>query len=729
MNLCSIYPRGGSQHAAFEELSYLLFAREKAGVGIPIRRDGAGGDAGLEGAMVDRSGCVLSGIQAKFFKGKLEDSQWRKLTNSIQTALRDNAADGTLREIVVTIPVNLNKTQQKKWNDLAAEWQNFARTLGYKHAVDFTLWPESQLRGLLLQSANRGLLLHYFEIRDFDAAHCARKTRVSLENLHDRYQPALHTPTAAEDILHTFLRSERCRQQYIEEARARLTETSLPAPPDEARGTNIPALHQAATKAWQEVLPLLGDGIALPASFGALKNKIDATTDALTPLIRGLYELIPARQEQAQDDFRSYHRTRTPMEEAHEQCRRWSDHLDELSRYLEERAHADLPCLLLTGEPGMGKTQVLAEICNRYAEEGGVVLFREAAMFAGSDTLWTQFLRWADFPGGGVRDFLATLSAAAAGTGLPALLCIDALNETPDRHLWRDGLREFAAEILPYQPNIKLIVSCRSDYLRQTLPSDIRENRAPDWYCAKHEGLGVKVFEAFPKYLSAFQVQGIGVPPLASDFENPLFLRTFCEAFQGQKPPPGSLSLDSILRRYAERKAALIKKRIDCDPTKVRNALLRLAKAMQENGSLLLPETEAQDICERLHAPTEATRSLYNALLTENILAEIPADDNALGPNYVVRFTYERIWDYFLSLNLLPEKKAPTPALLAQLADPDWISQNSGVVGLLTTRLAEEGRGELCDVVSAGESLPYDLLEAFLDSLPWFHSGNPEEPV
>ena len=719
MKLCSIYPRGGSQHAAFEELSYLLFAREKAGVGIAIRRDGAGGDAGLEGAMVDRSGCVLSGIQAKFFKGKLEDSQWRKLIDSIQTALRDNAVDGTLREIVVTIPVNLNKTQQRKWNDLTAGWQDFARTLGYQHVVDFDLWPESRLRGLLLQSANRGLLLHYFEIRDFDAAHCARKTRVSLENLHDRYQPALHTPTEAEETLHTFLRSERCRQQYIEEARAHITETCLPPLPDEARGTTLQALHHAAAKAWQEVLPLFGDGIALPASFGALKNKLDATTDALTPLIRGLYELIPAQQEQARDDFRSYHRTRTPVEEAHQQCRRWSNHLDEFSRYLEERAHADFPYLLLTGEPGMGKTQVLAEICNRYAEQGGVVLFREAAMFAGSDTPWTQFLRWADFPDGGVRDFLATFSAAATDTGLPALLCIDALNETPNRYLWQRGLQEFAAEILPFQSHIKLIVSCRSDYLHQTLPPDIRENRAPGWHHAEHEGLGINVFEALPKYLAAFDVQGIGVPPLTAEFATPLFLRTFCEAFQGKKPPPGSLSLESILRQYAKRKAKLIQQRIDCEPGKVHTALLRLAKAMQDNGRLLLPETDAHDICERLHNPTDTTRSLYRALLAENILMEIPADDNPLGPGYVVRFTYERIWDYFLSLDLLPEKRAPAPALLARLADPGWTTPNIGVVGLLTIRLAEEGRGELCDLVSPSQPPAYDLLDAFSDSLPW----------
>ena len=80
---------------------------------------------------------------------------------------------------------------------------------------------------------------------------------------------------------------------------------NLPAPPpDETRSTNVPALHQAAAEAWQEVLPLLGNGISLPVSFDALKNKLDATVNTLTPLIRRLYELIPAQQAPVEDDFR-----------------------------------------------------------------------------------------------------------------------------------------------------------------------------------------------------------------------------------------------------------------------------------------------------------------------------------------------------------------------------------------------------------------------------------------
>jgi hypothetical protein len=56
----------------------------------------------------------LSGIQAKFYKDELGSSQWRDLSDSTLTAQQNKAADSTFREIVVTLPVNHNKTQQKE---------------------------------------------------------------------------------------------------------------------------------------------------------------------------------------------------------------------------------------------------------------------------------------------------------------------------------------------------------------------------------------------------------------------------------------------------------------------------------------------------------------------------------------------------------------------------------------------------------------------------------------
>jgi len=218
----SILPRSGGQREAFEELSFLLFAREFRSQGVPIRRNGAGGDAGLEGGIADTEGRALFGIQAKLFDKNFGSTQWRDLGNSIQKA--DNATDGVLREIVVTLPRALTQTQTKKWHTLCTEWGGEAKRLGFQHDVMFSLWDESKLRNLLLTAQNRGVLLYFFDFADFDIPHCCEKTRIAIRALGDRYQPELHTTTGAEAQIHSFLRSERSRQEYLEVARENLQE-------------------------------------------------------------------------------------------------------------------------------------------------------------------------------------------------------------------------------------------------------------------------------------------------------------------------------------------------------------------------------------------------------------------------------------------------------------------------------------------------------------------------
>lgn len=717
VDLKSIHPHGGDRRSAFEELSFQLFARHCPARGAVVRRHGAGGDAGLEGVVVDGGNRALVGLQAKFFDDKLASTQWRDLDESIQTALNDNATDGTLQEIIISIPRNLTQSQFGKWTSLRNDWAERAMRLSYPHPVDFTLWDESGLRGRLLVPENRGLLLHFFEFPNFDSTHCRQRTNSTVSGLGDRYQPALHTVTEAEDKLHVFLRGERCRQQFLEQARENLrwrgwTPKSATELPEALRGA-----FSEADSAWQHALPLFGDGVSLPPSFLELSLALAQTAEALMPLMEGLSALIPPRESRSEHDYQSP-QSRGPHTEMLSRFDRWEWNLRSLAGYLKENAVADQPCLLLSGEPGTGKTHVLAEVCSRYSEQGGIVLFVEGAKFSTDEPPWTQFMRWAGFSGGSAHDLIETLSAMAAVTSLPVLICIDALNETPNRSLWRNELLDFAAE-LPPVAHVKLLVSCRSDYLEQTLPTLLRDQRAPGWAFAEHQGLGIEVFEAFPKFVAAYDVKWNGLPPLVQEFRNPLFLRIFCEAYAGRTPESGSYSLGCILRHYAQRKAELLGHRIDCDPSRVLEALRGIAEHIRAAHALQIPERDACAVCELHHVPTETSRSLYRALLSEGILAEFPDSPDALGPRNLVRFTYERVWDYFISLSVLPTSKPLSSELTANLRDARWRWDNSGLVSLLNVRFPEEGHGEVCDLIAPDGKPDFDVLEQFLESLPW----------
>ena len=769
IDLKHIHPHGGSQRDAFEELSFLLFLRAYACVGVAVRRNGAGGDGGLEGFMADAEGRALIGLQAKFFDDKLGATQWNDLDESIRRAISDNAfakvklretltslpklllpeqkakwekfkanwpqkwSDldepvqraiaanpfvGKLREIVITVPRTLPPAQEPKWEKLKAGWRQFAAELGCKHSMEFTLWHESHIRNQLLLTDNRGLLLHFFDFPDFDRTHCARKTKAAIQSLADRYLPDLHTATDAEDEVHTFLRSERFRLQYMDKARECLSKKSQQREASTDWNGELQDHHKRVRAAMEKIQSLLGDGITLPTSVSVLAEALDQAAAAHDPLVKGLRALIPPR-DKGDDMWRYTTSGRHPSEQAYEDFSGSADALRSLSEFLEEHSAADAQFLLLSGEPGQGKTHVLAEVCSHYAEQGGAVLFLEGRVFQTGSPLWKQIMERADFDGDTVRDFLATFAALSYGTSLPALVCIDALNETTDRNLWRKDLLEFAAE-LPAHPEIKLIVSCREDYLRQTLPAPLADKTMLGWAFATHQGLGVNVMEALPKYMKAYDVRSSALPPLSVEFERPLFLRIFCEAYSGKTPEAGSLSLPVILHCYAQRKADDIKQRIDCEPRAVAAALMEIGTAMQASGSLTIPYQEAWQICLKHHSVSEASKSLYQALLSEHVLSEVPdGAEDILGNRQLVRFTYERIWDYFLSLRLLPKGTKPDSKNLALLANQQWRFQHAGIVSMLAIRLPEEHHIELCDVVPGGKGLEFDLFEAFMASLPW----------
>ena len=476
---------------------------------------------------------------------------------------------------------------------------------------------------LLLEPGNRGLLLHYFDFPDFDAIHCRQRSAATIAGLGDRYLPDLHTSTTAEDRLHVFLRSERCRQQFVETARDTFHYHKGPPKYRSGLPSTLEDTFSDANAAWQRVIPLFGDGISLPASFGNLSKALKEAAQAARTVMECLSSLIPPRPPRSDDDIYRPTQPRSATDEMVHGLDKWNSDLRSLARYLGDNALADQPRLLLTGEPGTGKTHLLAEVCNRYSDQGGIVLFVEGVRFSTDEPPWTQFMRWAGFQGGTARDLIETLSAMAGNTSLPALICIDALNETPNRNLWRNGIVEFAGE-LRLGDRVKLIVSCRSDYLDQTLPSTLRQGHESGWAFAENEGLGIEVFEAFPKYIAAYDVHWRGLPPLVQEFRNTLFLRIFCEAYAGQTPDAGSLSFGAILRHYAQRKAEILHQRIDCDPSRVLDALRNLAERIRTVDSLLIPERDARAICERHHAPTETSRSLYRALLSEGILTELP---------------------------------------------------------------------------------------------------------
>ena len=605
--------------------------------------------------------------------------------NLFETAINDCSTDGSLKEFIVASPRKFNKTENEKWKRFRIGWQQFAKQIGYRLVPKFIHWGSSSLESLLKEEKNRGQLLYWFGYPNFDRERCVQLSRATINQLGNRYIPGLHTPTECEDQIHIFLRTERSRKTFLDQTREAIHREDLERLetekdwPDDCK-----KLIADCRESWKAFCDSFGDGVSFPESFALLANMGNVYQEQRHKLLERLWADVEKLPPRPPDQFGD--RQPSPLEK---DVNRISRNSGSFKAYIERLNNdfilADTPFLLVSGEAGSGKSHTLAEICSRYLEAGGVALFSDGRQFPSSELPWNQFLKWADFTDGGIRDFLACFSALAATTALPGLICIDALNETPNRDIWINGLEKFAAEIQSFN-NLKFLVSCRTDYLDLTVPENVRQSKIETWRHIQHEGLGLNVFEAVPKYLREYRVKGVGITPLTPEFSRPLMLKIFCEAFEDDTPPPGSLSLPRILEAYINRKSENISSRIGCARSTARDALRDIAARMLSSASLQLPERNVRSSLLSHYPQAEESKSLYRALVAEGILAEFPLADD-LGASNTVRFTFERVWDYFLSLHLLPIGGTLSDSLKERLDDWRWRLDHRGVIEVFALRL------------------------------------------
>src|ERR1700731_2999761 len=166
---------------------------------------------------------------------------------------------------------------------------------------------------------------------------------------------------------------------------------------------------------------------------------------------------------------------------------------------------------------------------------------------------------------------------------------------------------------------------------------------------------------------------------------------------------------------------------------------------MHAAGHRPMPEADVRALLQPRHTALDETRSLYRALCSEGFLHEL-RDQDAVGETTTVRFASERVWDYMLTLHLLPpdrervrlswglqfvpgcrwilrlfgaKRATPLAELRGLLKENDWCVANQNLLGLLAIRLPEEGHGELHDFGGFTRAANYAIDNAFRGSIRW----------
>ncbi|MFD0690930.1 hypothetical protein [Actinomadura fibrosa] len=341
---------------------------------------------------------------------------------------------------------------------------------------------------------------------------------------------------------------------------------------------------------------------------------------------------------------------------------------------------------LMTGAAGIGKTYLAIDAVVRRLGQGRPSVMIHGRWFTDRDPL-THLRDVLKMPADLTsEEAIALLDESARVAGVPALLVIDALNDTRPRSMWRDNLDRLITTVGRYS-NVRLLLTARTHYVGQVLP--------PGLTLAKFEHTGFEgvEFEAVSEYAAFYGLEPPTSPPIHGEFDNPLYLRLVCEALKSNTRlslDQATMGLGELTQMVLDNANDIVSDRIDASPSDrvVHEAMHALASAIADGGGdPLLTRTQAQAQLASIWSDRSAEKSLLDALIAQGLLEEdIVPDGTPYGAD-VIAITFERIGHHLIVSDALSD-----------------VTDAAGITAQLGGRL---GR-----VIGLGGTIDLGLLEA-----------------
>lgn len=720
INFHSIRPHHGSQHGGFEELVCQLAALETAHT-LPFHRKGAGADAGLECYRVEADG-TETGWQAKYFFefGSNEASQ---LTKSFNQAI---ASHPQLSRFIVSLPFNLSDgrvgkrvSERDRWNRwLQARTESIAPRI-----VTIELWDETQITERLSRSEPRyaGRRHYWFDLLHFTPDWFQTRFAITRQALGKRYTPELNIELPIRRGLlaiardPSFIEGLTRLADDVDEVRHRATDSIvrlLAGSPENAAAVDLDAQLR-------EIIGLIRTttiGPAVPVPFDPWIEVLDEARATLGTCSGAIWDLRTG-EDGERGEIR---RAQFLIEQLYEA-------IDKASTMIKRPGSrlANEHRLLVTGEAGTGKSHLLADVADHHIGQGFPAVLVLGGSFVDGEP-WRQTADQLGLTNTTPDELLGALDAAGEAAGTRALIMIDAINERGGIALWANRLAAFLATANRFS-HVAVILSCRTTFL----PYIVREIDEKSLPRLTHPGFAGQAAQAAQRYLDARGIVRMAAPNFSPEFENPLFLRTCCDALERrgeQELPRGLAGVSGVFDFYFGAVADAITARVGLYPRLriVETALERLTEAMVDARSGYLPIADVITLLEELHpAQNQTEKSLFFQLENEGVLTVEPVIDGS-SMLELVRFTFERLSDHRIAQALLDTVifgSDPAPAfapdgVLREYVDGPNSYRFAGIAEAFAVQLPERFGTELLDLISDNTAI-YDLLPGFQASLLW----------
>ena len=725
MNWSNIRPLQGSQQEGFEELVCQLARKENIEKRKKFIRKGKP-DAGVECYWILDDDKEIA-WQAKYFLTSPSNNQWGQIDKSVKTVLDKHP---NLKKYYVAIPndpadsrIENQESMLDKWNERVEKWKEWAE--GKEMNVEFLPWWSSDMIERFQRQENAGLTYYWFNKEEITDQWLSKINEQAIKALGKRYTPEVHVELEISKVFNGVSRDEYFERQIITLLDKMLIQYKKISDENEDAKSILKIIDESVNN-----IRNLYEITEFREVSYIDYEKFITQIDVITKASEDLYNLYNDKESENKLKSEGTHYTKKYGYEL-SKLRDFDTSAYTMKRFMLQEAAklSNLPILLIEGDAGIGKSHLIADSIIKRETEGKGSLLLLGQHFVTDLDPWHQIatkLHLRCSP----DEFLGALNTKAQITGNRFIIFIDAINEGRGRYFWPENLKAFIHSVAQYEW-LGLVLSIRSSYSELITP--IEEITDKDVVRFRHLGFADVEYEASKIFFDNYGIELPSIPLLHPEFQNPLFLRLFCEGLHKAghtRVPDGMQGITSIIDFFVDSANEKLYKPTALDYPRninvVRKAIEALmAEKLEKNLRYIEYET-AYMICEEVLKKYSQEKHMIDVLISEGVLTK---NCYYLGNGKYeegVYLAYERFEDHTLVSHLLTEgldleKSFSKEGELFQfIKDEGSCYEHQGIIEALSIQLPEKFSRELYEFTShLKNDGRYVIASSFVHSLLW----------
>lgn len=457
-------------------------------------------------------------------------------------------------------------------------------------------------------------------------------------------------------------------------------------------------------------------------------NEFDDLLNETHSAVQQIYDYYITEERKVQkekNDYQYYHRHGSELRN----IREFEHKLSSFHSLIHSSSFklANNPFLLLDGEAGIGKSHLIGDIVSRRINKGYESVFLLGQHFVTEEDPWTQIFKRLQINSKS-EDFLRKLNQRAEDSGKRMVLFIDAINEGKGNYFWNEFVKSFINEIKKHEW-LGLVLTIRTSYKNLIFPEEEMSNL--DIVQHHHYGFRNIEYEASKLFFDNYKIELPSVPLLHPEFQNPLFLKLFCEGINKAgltRIPEGLQGITSIINFFIKNINIVLSK-----PKKVgysdslnlvQKSIYALIKCKVDNQLRYVPYELAYKVVNESILDFIDKKDFIDDLITEGVLSKNRFWKEENDYEEGVYLAYERFEDHLTAQYLLEqyselEKEFTEDGKLHNyVKDENVIYRYKGLIEAFSIQVPEKKGYEFFTLIPNLKD-KYPIVESFVESLLW----------